>query len=588
MGFAPTDFIEMGVAVLVVAICFVRPWYTPFRAGLARRTGLCAALLFVLAIGLRMALLPLHPVPTPSGADDFSYLLLGDTLAHFRLANPPHPMHKFFETTFVLQQPTYSSIYPIGPGIALAIGQLVFGLPWAGVVLSVAGFCVLCYWMLLGWTTPGWALVGGVVAVCQFGPLNMWMNCYWGGAVSAIAGCLVFGALGRLRQTVRTRDSILLGLGLGLQLLSRPFESVLLDLSVVLFFVFELRGPSITRAVASVGPERSEKCKPLNMNGKFQQPPLRLVSSGSSALRWIPALLAIVPAVALLLAQNKAVTGSWTTLPYVVSRYQYGVPTTFTFQKIPVPHARLTPAQQLYFEGQAAAHGGSDDLTKYLKRLLSRAALYRFFLLPSLWLAVPVFLLLLRQFRFLWIALTLALFALGTNFYPYFFPHYIAAVTCLFVLVAVLGLERLSRFRGGQQAAQLLVVFAIGHFIFWYGVHAFAGEPTLSSITQYETADAINFGDPAGRIATNKQLAEAPGRQLVFIRYYSTHEYHEWVHNSADIDGQRVIRALELDPGDNAKLERYSPGRTVWLLEPDATPPRLSPYSTAGPFLPVP
>jgi len=551
MGFAPTDFIEMGVAVFAVAICFVRPWYTPVRAGLARRTGVCAALLFLLAIGLRLALLPLHPVPSPSGADDFSYLLLGDTLAHFRLANPPHPMHEFFETTFVLQVPTYSSIYPVGPGIALALGQLVFGLPWAGVVLSVAGFCALCYWMLLGWTTPGWALVGGVLAVCQFGPLNMWMNCYWGGAVSAIAGCLVFGALGRLRQTVRTRDSILLGLGLGLQLLSRPYESLFLDLCVAVFFLPGLCRPNVIRVA-------------------------------------VPALLAIVPAIAVLLAHNKAVSGSWTTLPYVVSRYQYGVPTTFTFQKIPVPHARLTPAQQLYYEGQAAAHGGSDDLSKYLKRLLSRAPLYRFFLLPSLWVAVPFFLLLLRHFRFLWIALTLALFALGTNFYPYFFPHYIAAVTCLFVLVAVLGLERLSRFRGGQQAAQLLVVLAIGHFIFWCGIHAFAGEQTLSSITQYETADAINFGDPAGRIAINKKLADAPGRQLVFIRYYSTHEYHEWVHNSADIDNQRIILALELDPGDNAKLERYYPGRTVWLLEPDATPPRLSPYSTAGPFLPVP
>jgi hypothetical protein len=574
MRFGPTDFIEMGVAVAALAICLVRPWSLPVPVGLSRRTGLCAAILFVLAIGLRLALLPLHPVPTPSGADDFSYLLLGDTLAHFRLANPPHPMHEFFETTFVLQQPTYSSIYPIGPGITLAIGQLVFGLPWGGVVLSVAGFCVLCYWMLLGWTTPGWALVGGILAVCQFGPLNTWINCYWGGAVSAIAGCLVFGALGRLRQTVRTRDSILLGFGLGLQLLSRPFESLLLDASVVLFLLMGRH---------RLEPSGEKKCNSLKTLAIARQRPLRpLVRSG------LAALLVIVPAVALLLAHNKAVTGSWTTLPYVISRYQYGVPTTFTFQKTPVPHATLTPAQQLYYEGQAAAHGGEDDLARYVRRLLNRAGVYRFFLLPSMWVAVPFFLLLLREFRFVWIVLTLVLFALGTNFYPYFFPHYIAAVTCLFVLVAVLGLERLSGLRGGQQAAQLLVVLAIAHFAFWYGIHALAGEQTLRPITQYETADAINFGDPAGRIAINQKLAKAPGRHLVFVRYYAEHEYHEWVHNSANIDAQRVIWALELNPDDNAKLERYYPGRTVWLLEPDATPPRLSPYSTAGPFLSVP
>jgi len=34
----------------------------------------------------------------------------------------------------------------------------------------------------------------------------------------------------------------------------------------------------------------------------------------------------LLPAVSLTLAQNKVVTGSWTTLPYMLSRYQYGVP----------------------------------------------------------------------------------------------------------------------------------------------------------------------------------------------------------------------------------------------------------------------
>ncbi len=175
--------------------------------------------LAALVIALRLALLPVHPVPSASGTDDYSYLLLADTLTHFRLANPTHPMRRFFETIFVIQEPTYSSIYPMGPALFLAFGQLVFGLPWVGVLLSMGLFCALCFWMLRGWTTPGWALVGGLLAVAEFGPLNMWMNCYWGGAVSAMAGCLVFGALPRLRERVRTREAALLGLGIGLQML---------------------------------------------------------------------------------------------------------------------------------------------------------------------------------------------------------------------------------------------------------------------------------------------------------------------------------------------------------------------------------
>jgi hypothetical protein len=573
IGFGPGDFAEIGLAVLVVAFWFGWPWLEPFGRKLVQRPAWCAALLFGLVIALRLALLPLHPVPTPAGADDFSYLLLGDTLAHFRLTNPTHPMHEFFETTFVLQTPTYSSIYPLGPAIMLALGQLVFGLPWAGVVLSVAAFCALCFWMLRGWTTPGWAFLGGLLAVWQFGPLNMWMNCYWGGAVSASAGCLVFGALPRLRERFRARDAVLLGLGLGVQLLSRPFESLFLGVSVVLFFLGSRR-IGASRVATNSKPESSRA---------RQQAIFRAF--------WI-AILALLPAAALLLLHNQAVTGSWMTLPYMASRYLYGVPTTFTFQPNAVPHSHLTAAQQLYYEGQAAVHGDGDSPGKYVARLVSRAGFYRFFLLPPLWAVVPFFLLLLREFRFIWVLATILLFALGTNFYPYFFPHYIAAITCLFVLVAVLGLERLSRagLRGvaaGRRAAQSIVFLCAAHFLFWYGIHLFGGEDTLNRLTSYETAAAINFGDPGERIAMNRQLAEAPGRQLVFVRYYSTHEYHEWIHNSADIDQQRVVWALELTPAENAKLRRYYPDRTVWLLEPDATPPRLSRYQDSGPFLPV-
>ena len=153
---------------------------------------------------------------------------MADTLLHFRLANPPHPLHQFFETFFVLQTPSYASIYPIGQGLTLAIGRAIFGLPWAGVLLSTAAMCSLCYWMLRGWTTPVWAFLGGMLAVMEFGPLSAWMNGYWGGSVAAIGGCLVFGALPRVRGRVApaTRGSWGWGLGfIGFVVHMRPFFS---------------------------------------------------------------------------------------------------------------------------------------------------------------------------------------------------------------------------------------------------------------------------------------------------------------------------------------------------------------------------
>src|ERR1700730_1687917 len=134
---------------------------------LGARTGWCLLLLAALPVALRVFLLPHHAIPSPDGHEEFSHLLVADTLGHFRLANPPHPFHRFFETLSVLQEPRYSSIYPIGTGMVLTLGRVIFGHPWAGVVVSIAAFCSLCYWMLRAWATPGWALAGAVLAIFQ-------------------------------------------------------------------------------------------------------------------------------------------------------------------------------------------------------------------------------------------------------------------------------------------------------------------------------------------------------------------------------------------------------------------------------------
>ncbi len=235
IGFGAADFIEFTLAALLVLFALIwNPFLRARVAAFADKTAYCMLLLAALPIALRLLLLPNHPVPVPEIYDEFSHLLAADTLLHFRLANPAHAFPQFFETFFVLQTPTYSSIYPLGHGLVLAFGRLVSGCPWTGVVLVVGAFCACCYWMLRAWVTPGWALLGGLLAVIEFGPLSAWMNSYWGGALAATAGCLVFGALPRLLRGARTRDAVLLGIGFGLHLLTRQFESTLLLASIVL------------------------------------------------------------------------------------------------------------------------------------------------------------------------------------------------------------------------------------------------------------------------------------------------------------------------------------------------------------------
>ncbi len=359
IGFGASDFIELAFTVLLVLLALAfHPWIVRHGRKLAERTRWCMLPLAALPVVLRLLLLPQHPVPAPNISDEFGHLLAADTLRHFRLANPTHPLHQFFETLDVLQEPSYSSIYSMGQGLALAAGWIVFGHPWAGVLLSVAAFCALCYWMLRAWTSPGWALVGGLLAIFEFGPLNEWMNGYWGGAVSAAAGCLVFGSLPRLRTSGRSRDAVLLGIGLGMQLLTRPYESLLLVVGVLLFFlpVFfaVLRKSDELRKLARVTPV---------------------------------VLLATLPAIALTLVQNKQITGTWTTLPYMLSRYQYGVPTTFTTQPNPIPHRELTPQQQLEYRMQVSFHGNSPTLPYGFWSVSNTAFVFTasFFSLHSTW-----------------------------------------------------------------------------------------------------------------------------------------------------------------------------------------------------------
>jgi len=237
VGFAPSDWLLAFLAAFFILAAFA--WNSKVQCAwqaIARRTRVSMALLFVLPIAMRLLLLPHHPVPTPEIYDEFSHLLVADTLLHGRLANPPHALPQFFETFFEFQRPTYSSIYPLGQGIVLAAGRVLSGVPWTGVLLVTGALCSLCYWMLRAWVAPGWALLGGILAVIEFGPLSQWMNSYWGGSLAAAAGCLVFGALPRLKAQWRARDGVLLGIGFAMHMLTRQFESLLLFLAIALFF----------------------------------------------------------------------------------------------------------------------------------------------------------------------------------------------------------------------------------------------------------------------------------------------------------------------------------------------------------------
>ena len=376
LGFGAGDYLEVLLAALLLAGLVWWKRVEPRAARLAGRAVWSMALLAVLPVALRLALLPHHPAPSPDVYDEFSHLLVADTLRHFRLANPMHPMHRFFETFFVLQSPTYSSIYPLGQGLAMALGWVVFGTPWAGTILATAAFCALCYWMLRGWTTPGWALAGGALAVMEFGPLSQWMNGYWGGSLTAAAGCLVFGALPRLRAASRRRDAILLGLGLAIHLLTRPYETIFLGLAVALFFVPALRTTGEARRLGRIAAVAAA------LRGARHRTHAAPESPGHRPLDYAAVFPQPIPIRRAHFVDRPAETR---------------------------PHAELTPQQQMDYRMQTSFRPyGGESPRRYLERLEYRVRYYRFYFVPPLHLALAAFLPSLRRYRFAWVALTLA------------------------------------------------------------------------------------------------------------------------------------------------------------------------------------
>jgi hypothetical protein len=94
--------------------------------------------------------------------------------------------------------------------------------------------CGALCWMLQAWVSGGWALAGGLLAAIRFGIFSYWMNSYFGGAMAAIGGALVLGALPRIVSRRDWRDPVLMGVGIATLANSRPYEGFVLALPALI------------------------------------------------------------------------------------------------------------------------------------------------------------------------------------------------------------------------------------------------------------------------------------------------------------------------------------------------------------------
>ena len=494
---------------------------------------LAAAALFLFVIALRIALLAQLPVPNPGIHDEFSYLLMGDTFIHGRLANPPHPLWRSFETFHVLWFPTYASKYPPAQGLVLAFGELL-GSPWIGVLLSAAAMAAAFVWMLQAWIPARWAFLAGVLAALRLCVASYWINSYWGGAVAAIGGALILGAFGRIKHRPSLAMGILLGLGVAILFNSRPYESVFFCIPVAMAILFWLR-----RQFREVETRRAA---------------LRLVV--------IPVGVILLLAGGMMARYNWRVTGHATLPPYAYDARLHDRAAMFVWQTPKPPiHYDNAEMENFYNQYERLAYDRSWATFKSVfQDKWEHCSLA--FLWPACWLLVPGIFFLYRDARFRLLLFTLLAVLFGYCLVVWPGPHYLAPATAIVLATLVQSIRHLRTIRIFRRpigaALSRVIVLAL-----------------LFDVTQLV---AQRLGDSQGwggwglsdRADLLHELESTPGKHVVLVRYGPDHSVHEeWVFNSADIDASKVIWARDLPGEVNDQLLRYYPDRTIWLATPD-------------------
>ena len=485
-------------------------------------------------LSTRVLLLPLWPVPQPGVLDEFSYLLMGDTFASGRLTNPPHAMWQHFETLFVLQQPTYASVYPVMQGLFLALGQRVFGNPWWGVWLSVGAMSGAVTWAIQGWLRGRWVIFATVWIVFQLALATYWMNSYWGGAASALGGALVAGSIARMRTRLRIRDFCIFALGLAVLANSRPYEGALLGCVTGAWVIWQVR----------------RRCAHWREAARLFVPLATILASTAVCME----------------IYCYHVTGSPWKFPYQSYFEQYAATPAFAWQSVPpLPAYRHEVLRQAHLSlmsdyKQFETLSGAVRYTLYKLRLLGTFYLGPLVFVPAL--TIPRML----RGRFRLPLITVLVVLTGILASVFIQPHYGAPVTAFLAILSVQALRILwlSR-RFGNPLGTFLVPAA----------------PILCSAYIVLSAAAVQPQHlMRARPAMIRALAGKPGRHLVIVRYGAKHALlNEWVYNAADIDGSPIVWARDMGDARNAELLRYYPNRQAWLLLPDEAVVELMRYN---------
>jgi hypothetical protein len=504
-----------------------------------RRPWMWALAIAAGAVTLRLALIPLMGVPVPVVSDEFSHMLLADTLLHGRASNPTHVFWQHFETLQVIQQPHYGSDYFPGHAAVITAARWAVGSPWAAILFECGVFLAVLYWMLRGWMPARWALFGLVLAALRFAIGSYWVNAYHGGFLPAIGGALVAGSFPRLRRRATAGGGFVLGLGLAILVLTRPFEGALFS---VPFLVMLLWGKHL-----------------------LWRKSLRIA---------IPVLIVTGVALGLLGMYFARVTGSPWVTAYQINQKTYGWPMGLAWTKPPqIEHRHIELRRYYEYElGEREKVDGPVDFVEYLTFRLQEY--WRFFIGPVLTIPLLMFPQVWRRRRTLVIGVMGGVTAILLEGAAS--PHYLAPAAAVIIAIIVECCRHLRARRIEilpMLPAAMLLVLALRISAQTFGL------PYTQELN-YQSWCCKQQGN-LSKSRVEAALRAEPGDHLVFVKAKTDPaNLFQWIYNEADIDAARIVWARDLGGERNAALRAYFSTRRVWMLDPNVQPAK---YEEIGP-----
>lgn len=469
--------------------------------------------------------------------DEWQFLLQARFLANGRLWMPPHAIADFFDTFYVLRKPVYApQSFPGWP--LMVVPSLWLGLPFWTTPLLVTAIVLLLVFRLVLDALGG---VAAVTSVLLFA--SLWgIRCFSLVAMAHTpAMCLGVASIffyWQWRRSGRRGWAIGIGIASGWAAITRPIDALCyaipLGLVMAVDFARVLRAtPRSARAVASVA---------------------ALVIAGAS------------PFLALQLAFNKGVTGTFTETPFHLynSIDQPGLdfvneaasqnlrPETTLPQKISHYDHFIAPSMKRY---------RSQTFIERVRTIVKDALIPTVIPHPLTLALIPAALLMLGPNRLWLLAAPMAIYVIGYAFYPISGAHYTTSVAAAGVALMLLGVEGVRGSFGRRGEAARVIALA------WLAALAFLSMPPM---------DPLVFDEmilPRDIAQVERTIATVPPRSIVlFVPDIGGSSSEEPVYNLDVLwpDDAPVIRAHDLGQRNRELLDYYAarqPDRTVYRYD---------------------